>query len=126
MHYFQLFPYLLNSNMLCVEEIKCLVLVMFLFVGKGRLRQLPIQPCGWPRGSKNSKTGGSAPSSQYCYICDNAGLHHFVLTGPTKGRRKKKVAIKVFLHTFSCVKGRREQRQPQLQSRANQLKGLCL
>lgn len=47
MHYFQLFN-LVNSSMLCVGWIKFLVLIILLFVGRGRLRQLTVQPCGWP------------------------------------------------------------------------------
>lgn len=87
MHYFQLFTYLVNSNMPFVEWIKFLVLIMLLFVGKGRLRQLPVQPFGWPspHGPKNSKTGRRIPSSQCCYGCGDAGLHHLMFT---KGRRK--------------------------------------
>lgn len=99
-------------------------LIIFLFVGRARLRQLPVQPCGRPRGSKHSKTGGRAPSSRYRYIRGDAGLHHFVSTGLTEGRRKGKVVIKVFLYMCSCLKGRRERRQPQ--PRANQLQVLCL
>lgn len=97
------------------------VVIIFLFVGRARLRQLPIQPCGQSCGSKHSKTGGRTPGSQYCYTHGDGGLHCFVLTGLTKGRKKGKVAIKVFLHICSCMKGRREQRHLQLQhqSRAN-------
>lgn len=104
------------------------VLIIFLFVGRARLRQLPIQPCGQPCGSKHSKTGGRAPTSQCCYIRGDAGLHHFVSTGLTKGRRKGKVAIKVVIYIYicSCMKGRREQRHPQPQPGAKLLKVLCL
>lgn len=98
------------------------VLIIFLFVGRARLRQLPVQPCGQSSESKHSKTGGRAPGSQYCYSHGDGGLHRFVSTGLTKGRKKEKAAIKVFLHIGSGMKGRREQRHLQLQhqSRANQ------
>lgn len=58
--YFQLFTYLVNSSLLCVEWIKFLVLIMFLFEGRGRLKQLPVQPCGWPgaMGQRTAKQEG--------------------------------------------------------------------
>lgn len=89
MHYFQLFTYLVNSNMPFVEWIKFLVLIMLLFVGKGRLRQLPVQPCGWPSpmGQRTAKQEGEflAPSVVMAVV-----MQGFIIScSPREGENKR-------------------------------------
>lgn len=44
--------------MSCAEQILAFVLIIFLFVGKARLGQLPIQPCGCPVDQSTGKQEG--------------------------------------------------------------------
>lgn len=61
MHYFQLFTYLINSSLPCAEQITAFVLNVFLCAGRAGLRQLPIQPRGWPNGVETRRNRRESP-----------------------------------------------------------------